>query len=81
MQEEFLTEIRSTVKLQRLVEQIGDVNCLPRVAIDPRMEALNDEVNIQMFLGNLQEWQKSTPDTVRNQGMIHYDPVENKSGC
>ncbi|PVH73568.1 hypothetical protein DL98DRAFT_594915 [Cadophora sp. DSE1049] len=67
MQEEFSTGIGSAVKLQRLCEQIGDVNSLPRVAIDPRMEALNDEVNIQMFLGNLQEWQKSTPETVRNQ--------------
>ncbi|KAK0121832.1 hypothetical protein ONS95_010113 [Cadophora gregata] len=65
MQEEFSTDIGYTLKLQRLCEQIGDVNALPRPSIDPRMEALNDEVNIQMFLGNLQECQKSTPDTVR----------------
>ncbi|KAH7348525.1 hypothetical protein BKA65DRAFT_398517, partial [Rhexocercosporidium sp. MPI-PUGE-AT-0058] len=67
MNEEFLTEIGSTVKLQRLVEMIGDVNALPRPAVDPRMEALNDEVNIQMFLDQLQEWQKSTPEHIRNQ--------------
>ncbi|KAH7412843.1 hypothetical protein BKA64DRAFT_339090 [Cadophora sp. MPI-SDFR-AT-0126] len=67
MGEEFSSDLGATVKLQRLCEQIGDVNSLPRVAVDPRMEALNDEVNIQMFLGNLQEWQKSTPESVRSQ--------------
>ncbi|KAH6712351.1 hypothetical protein BKA61DRAFT_485453 [Leptodontidium sp. MPI-SDFR-AT-0119] len=62
MGEEFSTEIGSTVKLQRICELMGDMNSLPRPAIDSRMEALNDEVNTQMFLGKLQEWQNSTPE-------------------
>lgn len=71
IQDEFWIEVGSTVKLQRLCEQIGDMNALPRLAIDPRMEDPNDEVNIQMFLGQLQEWRNSTPDHVRNQGMFY----------
>ncbi|KAH9219738.1 hypothetical protein DL95DRAFT_404483 [Leptodontidium sp. 2 PMI_412] len=67
MGEEFSTEIGSTVKLQRICELMGDMNSLPRPAIDSRMEALNDEVNTQMFLGKLQEWQNSTPENVKNQ--------------
>lgn len=70
MGEEFSTEIGSTVKLQRICELMGDMNSLPRPAIDSRMEALNDEVNTQMFLGKLQEWQNSTPENVKNQGML-----------
>ncbi|KAL2064298.1 hypothetical protein VTL71DRAFT_4792 [Oculimacula yallundae] len=70
MADDYLTEIGSSVKLQRLCEQIGEVNALPRLDIDPRMEALNDEVNIQMFLGQLQEWQTSTPEHIKSQATV-----------
>ncbi|CZS93246.1 uncharacterized protein RAG0_03616 [Rhynchosporium agropyri] len=76
MQEEFLSEIGSTVKLQRLCEQIGDVNALPRLDVSPQMEALNDEVNIQMFLGQLHEWQYSTPAHIKCQGENHPRQLE-----
>ncbi len=66
MQEDFSTEIGSLIKLQRMSERIGDINSLKRPALDPQMEALNDEVNIQMFLSELQEWRASTPEAIKN---------------
>jgi hypothetical protein len=66
LQEESSAEVSSLVKLQRLAERIAEVHQSFELKGDPQMEALNAEVNIQMFQHEVQEWQKSVPTHVRN---------------
>jgi hypothetical protein len=59
-------EISSLIKLQRLSKRIAEAHSSEEPKGDPRMEALNSEVNIQMFQYELQEWRNSTPLLIRN---------------
>ena len=59
-------EISSLIKLQRLSKRIAEAHSSEEPQGDPQMEALNSEVNIQMFQYELQEWRNSTPLLIRN---------------
>ncbi|KAI9055633.1 hypothetical protein LZ554_000577 [Drepanopeziza brunnea f. sp. 'monogermtubi'] len=67
MHEELQTEIGSLVRLQRLSERIGETNS-PNTssAQDPQTEALTAEVNIQVFLHELQDWQACTSEAIQS---------------
>jgi hypothetical protein len=64
--EESSAEISSLVKLQRLAERIAEVHSSNEPKGDPQMEALNAEVNIQIFQHEIQEWRNSTSAPIRN---------------
>jgi len=49
-------EISSLIKLQRLSKKIAEVHSSEEPQGDPQMEALNSEVNIQMFQYELFEF-------------------------
>lgn len=66
MLDEYSPEIYSLVKLQRLTEKIMEWHASKQPVGDSQMEALNAEVNIQIFLNELLEWRNSTNDVVRN---------------
>jgi hypothetical protein len=66
VQDESSAEISSIVKIQRLAERIAEVHSSYEPKGDSQMEALNAEVNIQMFQHELQEWRDSTPTPIRN---------------
>lgn len=68
MLDEFSPEIHSLVKLERLVEKISEWHSSKMPSDHSQMEALNDEVNIQIILNELSEWRASTPDLVKNLG-------------
>jgi hypothetical protein len=70
VQDESSAEIASLVKLLRLAERIVETHASKESTGDPQMEALTAEVNIQMFLNELQEWRRSTPDIVKNMRMF-----------
>ncbi len=63
-------EITSLLTLHRLAQRIADVHSTfepnEHPPMDPEMEALNAEVNIQMFQHEIQEWRKSVPMSIRN---------------
>lgn len=68
LQGESLAEISSLVKLQRLAQRIAEVHSSydREPNADPQMEALNAEVNIQMFQHEVHEWRKSVSLSIRN---------------
>jgi hypothetical protein len=70
VQDEGSAEISSLVKIQRLAERIAEVHSSDEPRGDPQMEALNAEVNIQMFQHELQEWRDSTSPSIRNLRML-----------
>jgi hypothetical protein len=66
VQGESSSEISSLIRLQRLAERIAEVHSSDEPKGDPQMEALNAEVNIQMFQHELQEWRISTSTAIKN---------------
>lgn len=64
--QESSAEISSLIKLQRLSKRIAEAHSSEEPQGDPQMEALNSEVNIQMYQYELQEWRNSTPLLIRN---------------
>jgi hypothetical protein len=70
LQDESSAEISSLIKLQRLAERIAEVHRSSEPKGDLQMEALNAEVNIQMFQHEVQEWRKSIATLVRNLRML-----------
>ncbi|EKD21312.1 hypothetical protein MBM_00425 [Drepanopeziza brunnea f. sp. 'multigermtubi' MB_m1] len=72
MHEELQTEIGSLVRLQRLSERIGETNS-PNTssAQDPQTEALTAEINIQVFLRELQDWQACTSEAIKSLMGVH----------
>ncbi|KUJ19262.1 uncharacterized protein LY89DRAFT_731670 [Mollisia scopiformis] len=66
MLDEHSPEIYSLVKLQRIAEKIMMWHSSKQPAGDSQMDALNAEVNIQIFLNELNEWRHSTNDVIRN---------------
>jgi hypothetical protein len=65
LQGEDSQDIYSLVKLQRLSEKISEAyKSKPSVELDA--DPFNDEVKIQQFLGEYQDWRRSTSDFFRN---------------
>jgi hypothetical protein len=64
--QESSAEISSLIKLRRLSERIVEAHSSEEPQEDTQMEALNSEVNIQIFQYELQEWRNSTPMLIRN---------------
>ncbi|RDL30129.1 uncharacterized protein BP5553_10407 [Venustampulla echinocandica] len=58
--------VYSLIKLQRLTERISEVYETKTWAADPHTGAFHAELNIQIFLNELQEWRNSTSDEIRN---------------
>lgn len=54
------------IQLQYLRERIVKVHLAKTPVADSRMEAINAEMNIQIFLNELQDWNESTNEDVRN---------------
>jgi len=69
VQDESSAEISSLVKLQRLAERVAEIHSTKEFIGDPQIQAVSAEVNVQMLLNELQEWQRSTPDVIRNMRM------------
>jgi hypothetical protein len=69
LQDENSTDIYSMVKLQRLAERIAEMHTSNQLAVDLHMQALSAEMNIQLFLNELQEWGASTFGVVRTSRM------------
>ncbi len=59
-------EINSLVKLQRFVEKIRDLHTAKQPSGDPQTEALDAEVNIQVFLNELEQWRMTTTELTKN---------------
>jgi len=70
LQKESSAEITSLLTLHRLSQRVAEVHSTfetnEHPPMDPEMEALNAEVNIQMFQHEIQEWRKSVPMSIRN---------------
>jgi hypothetical protein len=66
LKDENSTEIYSLVRLQRLAEKIATHHLAKQPAPNPEMECLNDEVNIQIFLNELNDWRNSTSEDIKN---------------
>jgi hypothetical protein len=64
LREEESIEIYSIVKLQRLSEKM--LEFFTRETVSSRADFNEDEIHIQMFLAELQDWQRSTSDFFRN---------------
>jgi hypothetical protein len=58
--------IISLVKLQHLTERIGEVHMSKSQASDYADASLLAEMNIQMFLSELQQWRSSTSDDIKH---------------
>jgi hypothetical protein len=69
LQDENSTDIYSMVKLQRLAERIAEMHSSNQLAVDLHMQALSAEMNIQLFLDELQEWRASMSGAVRTSRM------------
>jgi hypothetical protein len=54
------------VQLQHLRERVAKVHLTKTPAADSRMEAINAEMNIQIFLNELQDWNACTSEEVKN---------------
>jgi len=57
------------VQLQHLRERIAKIHLTKTPAADLRMEAINAEMNIQIFLNELEDWSNSVDEDVQNFGM------------
>lgn len=77
--QESSAEISSLIKLQRLSKRIAEAHSSEEPQGDPQMEALNSEVNIQVYQYELQEWRNSTPLLIRNLPFIGI--AERHVGC
>jgi hypothetical protein len=61
------SDIASLVKLQHLTERIGEVHMSkPQAASDYQDVSIVTEMNMQMFLGELQEWRANTSADIQN---------------
>ncbi|EHK99854.1 hypothetical protein M7I_4256 [Glarea lozoyensis 74030] len=54
------------VQLQHLRERIAKIHLSKTPAADYKMEAINAEMNIQIFLNELQDWSESVSEDIRN---------------
>lgn len=75
VQGESSSEISSLIILQRLAKRIAEVHSSDQPKGDPQMEALNAEVNIQMFQHELQEWRVSTSAAIKNLRKSHWEAI------
>ena len=78
MDDERLTPVYSLVKLQRLNERISELHKNKELTEDPHLNSLNAELNVQIFMNELQEWRGSIPDemsTLRRYSTMFHVPV------
>jgi hypothetical protein len=66
MEKERPAPVHSLVKLQRLNERISELHNNKQLTEDPHLDSLNAELNVQIFMNELQEWRGSIPDEVSN---------------
>ncbi|KAF4635325.1 hypothetical protein G7Y89_g2780 [Cudoniella acicularis] len=66
LEDEGPTEIQSLLKLQRLAERIVELHQSKQTTSDSYMDTFNSEVNVQIFINELQEWRDSTPQEIKN---------------
>lgn len=59
-------DITSLVKLQHLTEQIGEVHASKSATSDYQDASLITDMNIQMFLNELEEWKTTTSAEIQN---------------
>jgi hypothetical protein len=70
-------DITSLVKLQHLTERIGEVhNSKPPEPTEYQDNFLISEMNIQLFLNELDEWRTNTSDEIKNLRIRPYRSME-----
>jgi hypothetical protein len=60
------SDIYALVRLQNLTERIGEAHSKPPETSERSDDPLWDEMNIQKFLGELDEWRRLAPNSIRN---------------
>jgi hypothetical protein len=66
------------VELEHLRERIHNIHLAKPPAVDSRMEAINGEMNIQIFLNELQDWSDNTSEEVKNLSAYRIPPRNDK---
>ena len=69
LQNEVSNEVASLVKLQRLAERIAELHTTKQPVYDPHMNSLTAEMNVQIFLNEVQEWRRVTTDEIKSHRM------------
>jgi hypothetical protein len=68
LQAENSSEIYYVVKLQRLWERIAELQFSKERGLEIHMQSLTGEMATQTFLNELEDYKRSTSDSVRNIG-------------
>jgi hypothetical protein len=63
-------EVSSLVKLQRLAERIAELHTIKQPLNEPHINSLTAEMNIQIFLNEVNEWRRTTPEETKNLRMF-----------